>query len=185
MSLNAAMIQMMVDKGLSAQDIADIAKAGEVKVDRTAAERQARYRDRKRNGVTSRRYPPIDNTHTPGDISPDGENHQGRAKKRDVFPKPDWADPEVWADWLDVRKAKKARNTATAHKQFLADIEKLADDEWPPGRLLEHAVSKSWAGIYDPREKRNGTGIRTGRANRAGSSFQQAIEEARANLGGT
>lgn len=153
MSLNAAMIQLMVDKGMSAQDIADIAKAGEAKIDRTGAERQARHREKQRanrNAVTSRRDPPIDNTHTPSDISPVGENH--KSARRDSFPKPDWADAEVWEDWLDVRKSKKARNTATAHKQFLSDIEKFTDDEWPPGRLLAHAVAKSWAGIYDPRQ---------------------------------
>lgn len=39
MSLNAASIRMMADKGLSASDIAEIAEAMEVRVDRTGAER--------------------------------------------------------------------------------------------------------------------------------------------------
>lgn len=150
MSLNAAMIQAMVDKGLSAQDIADIAKAGEAKVDRTAAERQARHRA-KRNAVTSRGDPPIDRTHTPSDISPDGENQNSRGEPN-PFPRPVWADEQVWADWLDTRKQKKARNTATAYSGFLADIAKLANDQWPPGRLLEYAVRRSWAGIFEPKE---------------------------------
>lgn len=148
------MIQMMVDKGLSGQDIADIAKAGEAKVDRTAAERQARHREktrRARNGVTSRRDPPIDN-HTPGEDSPNGEPHNG---KRDPFPKPEWAEDEPWADFLENRKRKKRPNTASAYKKFLSEVDRLADDEWPPGRLLEHAAAHGWAGIYDPREKRN------------------------------
>lgn len=81
-----------------------------------------------------------------------------RASKPDVFPMPDWADPQVWADWMRVRKAKGATNTATAYKGFLEDIARFADAEWPPGRILEHAVRKNWRGIYDPREQdgRNG-----------------------------
>jgi hypothetical protein len=40
---------------------------------------------------------------------------------------------------------------------MLKAITRLADDEWPPGRLIEHAAAMGWAGIYDPREqdKRN------------------------------
>jgi hypothetical protein len=75
-----------------------------------------------------------------------------RAAKVDHFPRPEWADPQVWKDWMDVRKAKHGRNTATAYAGFLADIAKLANDEWPPGRLLAYAVAKSWAGIYEPKE---------------------------------
>lgn len=74
------------------------------------------------------------------------------AVKPDLFPKPDWAEPQTWADWLDVRRAKKARNTATAYAGFLADIARLACPEWPPDRLLAHAVARSWAGIYEPKE---------------------------------
>ena len=50
-----------------------------------------------------------------------------------------------------VRKGK-GKNTATAYTGFLADIAKLANDEWPPGRLLAYAVKKSWLGIYEPKE---------------------------------
>jgi len=84
-------------------------------------------------------------THTHGDdIS--------RARKAD-FPKPDWADAQVWADFLANRKRKRLANTATAHKRFLADIAALADEEWPPGRLLEHAVARGWGAIFDPRNR--------------------------------
>lgn len=87
MSLNAAMIQLMVDKGLSAQDIADIALAGEKKADPTAAERQRRCRANKINGkkVSRRdvtRDPPIEDNHTPSDLSPNGENHIRPAKPK-------------------------------------------------------------------------------------------------------
>jgi hypothetical protein len=77
---------------------------------------------------------------------------------REVFPKPDFATPEVWRDFLANRKRKRLSNTATAHKALLDDIARLASDEWPPGRLLEYATGKGWGAIYDPRdqEHRNG-----------------------------
>lgn len=117
------------------------------------AERQQRFRDRRKERKETRNKnnalrdvtPPIDNNHTPSDISPDGENHKA------AFPKPDWAEVSVWGDFLKNRKRKRLPNTATAHKAFLADIARLADGEWPPGRLLEHATAKGWGAIYDPR----------------------------------
>lgn len=157
MSLNAATIQVLIDKGLTAADILEVAQASERKVDSTAAERQARYRERRKetkrnarnsNGVT----PPIDNNHTPSDISPNGENHN---KARGAFPKPGWVeDDEVWQDFLSNRKRKRCPNTATAYKGFLDDIERLTKPEWPPWRLLQHAARKGWAGIYDPTDDR-------------------------------
>lgn len=81
------------------------------------------------------------------------------------FPKPDWANGDVWADFLANRKRKRLPNTATAHRGLLADIAKFTDDDWPPGRLLEHATAKGWAAIYEPDERKggkNGTAIRAG-----------------------
>lgn len=80
--------------------------------------------------------------------------------KPDPFPRPEWAEPQAWGDFLVNRKGGKGRrsypNTATAYAKFLSDIARLSDDEWPPGRLLKHAAAKGWAGIYDPRENQNG-----------------------------
>lgn len=53
MSLTGAAIQLMADKGLSAHEIAEIATANEEEKTRSsAARRQARYRQRKAEGVT-------------------------------------------------------------------------------------------------------------------------------------
>lgn len=157
--MNAATLRILIEKGLSAEDILAVAEAMERKADSTNAERQARYRENRKakkenvtrysNGVT----PPIDNNHTPS-VSPNGET-----QKASAFPKPDWADVSVWVDFLANRKRKRLPNTATAHKAFLADIARLTDPDWPPGRLLEHATAKGWGAIYDPRQqtKPNGT----------------------------
>lgn len=75
-----------------------------------------------------------------------------RAERADPFPRPEWADPQVWADFLANRKTKRCPNTATAYARFLGDIERLASPEWPPARLLELAAARGWAAIYEPRE---------------------------------
>ena len=104
------------------------------------------------------------------------------------FPKPDWADSQVWADFMQNRKAKKARNTATAYKGFLGDIDRLTSDEWPPGRLLEYAAAKGWAGIYEPRELQNGrtnTDRRTAPDGRTMGKTEAAVRAIAARVAGT
>lgn len=88
---------------------------------------------------------------------------------REAFPKPDWAESGIWRDFLKNRKAKKLTNTETAYRRFLGDIEKHSTADWPPGRLLEHAVGKGWGAIYKPEETKNDTGNRNGTNNKSGS----------------
>lgn len=88
-------------------------------------------------------------------VEANASTRRPRKPAENAFPKPDWADPQVWADFLTNRKAKRCQNTPTAYKRFLDDISRLASGEWPPGRLLEHAAARGWAGIFEPREMRN------------------------------
>ena len=67
-----------------------------------------------------------------------------------VFPMPDGVDPDCWRDFLANRKKKKMPNTATAHKRLLSDLAKHQTKYWTAGKLIEHAASHGWAGIYDP-----------------------------------
>lgn len=167
--MNSDALAYLAEKGLTLEEVIEFARLAERKKDATNAERQARYRAKRKDGKVTRYSngvtPPIDRTHTPSDISPSGENQNDRARaKPEPFPKPDWAEDQVWADWLEIRKSKKCRNTATAHAGFLADIAKHSDDDWPPGRLLEYAVARSWASIHPPDEGRpNGQPARISR----------------------
>lgn len=135
----------------------------------TSAERQRRYRERwKEDGVTSVTSPvtqhsdvtasPNEETSNPLPSEPNGSSEGviPRASKPPAYPRPPWADQQVWTDFLANRRRKGRTNTPSAYKRFLDDINRYSDDEWPPGRLLEHAAAEGWAGIYDPREKRNG-----------------------------
>lgn len=76
-----------------------------------------------------------------------------RARAIDPFPKPEWADEQVWTDLKTNRKTKRVPNTPTAYAKFLREIERWVDDAWPPGRVLEAIVARGWASAqYDPRE---------------------------------
>lgn len=72
--MNAATLRLLVAKGLSPADLVEVAEAMEVKRDNTAAERQARYRAKRRprNAVTVTPFPPIED-HTP-DSPPSSSN---------------------------------------------------------------------------------------------------------------
>lgn len=106
-----------------------------------------------------------------------------RPKAADPFPKPEWANEQHWLDFLANRKRKRLPNTATAYTRMLTDIDRLADAEWPPGRILQAAAERGWAGIYDPRERneRNGTGNWNGGAGRGPKvdGFRAALRSAR------
>lgn len=161
MSLNAAMIQVLVEKGLSAQDILDIAKASEVKLDRTAADRQARYRAKKkapRNAVTSRRDPPIEENHTPSsDISPDGENQNDVCRRdADWIEIPDWMPVKAWNGYLEMRASKKAWPTAYAIELIVADLRAWRAKGHDPGAILDKSTVSKWTGIFEPKATQNG-----------------------------
>ena len=52
--------------------------------------------------------------------------------------------PDVAADWMQVRKAKKAANTETAFKRLRSEIEKSG---LPANECITIAVSRSWQGF--------------------------------------
>lgn len=108
------------------------------------------------------------------------------ASKPDPFPRPDWADATVWADFLKNRKTKRLPNTATAHVKFLADVQRNSDPDWPPGRLLEEATGRGHGAIYP--SIKEGTGGHGNAANRfsgpaprSRNGFLNAFNEAEAN----
>ena len=109
-------------------------------------------------------------------VSPNGDS--ARAKKANPFPKPEWADAQVWSDFLDNRKAKRLKNTATAYKGFLEDVERHRNAQWTPAALLEHATRKGWGGIYSP----NGRDAKPA-ANDAGGFLAHKMRQRQARAG--
>lgn len=112
------------------------------------------------------------------------ERDKPSPKARDnPFPRPEWADRQVWADFLANRKAKRFQNTATAYARFLSDLARWQCAEWPPPRLLEHAAAHGWGGIYNPRKDfRDGRNNGMGR-NQPGSGEARILAAGRAFVG--
>lgn len=115
--------------------------------------------------------PPLKTPPDPLKITPPLTPHPrpSAARKANPFPRPEWANPQVWTDLLTNRKRKNLANTPSAHRKLLADIERLVDDDWPPGRVLEAAVSRGWGAIYagckdedDGRQSHRASGQRMG-----------------------
>jgi hypothetical protein len=159
MSLNATSIRLMAEKGLSALDIAEIAEAMEVRVDRTAAERQARHREKIKaerdnvtRDVTRDADPSLDKSPQTPKINPTPQAPPRETRARGgSFPCPEGVDAGHWADFLANRKTKRLTNTPTAYRQQIKALTELSDDEWPPGRLVEFAAARGWGAIFDPR----------------------------------
>ncbi len=161
MSFNVAMLKAMQAEGLDFDAAIRVLEAGEKKADRTNAERQARYRTkRKNNAVTVTPVSPNDIYSNPEELPQDANASlpQGAKTKRDSvpWPCPAGVNPQHWQDFLAARKRKRCVHSQTALDGVLSDIAKIADDDWPPGRLVQHAAAKGWASINDPRKPMNG-----------------------------
>lgn len=139
--MNAATLRILIEKGLSPEDILAVAEAMEKKADPTNAERQARHRARrKRNAVTVTQSPPIDNNHTP--LSSIDETTPKAAKQSAA--KPEDVSDQVWGDFAQHRKAQRAPVTATA----LSAIRREADAAgWGMEAALAECVARGWRGF--------------------------------------
>lgn len=196
--MNAAAIETLIAKGLSAEDILDVAKALERKKDNTAAERQKRYRDKRKakksnarnsNGVT----PPIDNNHTPSDISSNDESHSPASDPQAVLDV--WrgmAKPLELACWEKLtpkrRKAVKARISDHGFEAIVQAIEHVPKSAFLRGErgdwnganldflMRPDSVPNILEGKYDDRKPNNDN-------RRQGNSNRNTAELARAKLG--
>lgn len=148
-------------------------------VDREAIEtRRTKDRERQaaRRNVTSRDTADVTDETLPLDKSPQtpkikpqpAHTHETHARGP-IFACPEGVDRQHWSDFLANRKRKGLASTVTAYQGQLKAISDLADDEWPPGRLVEFAASRGWGSINNPRDSGNGHGRRNGIDRMAGN----------------
>ena len=191
MKLSAEQMQFLADRGMSIAEVIEFARMGGGRS--AAAERQARYRERKkaeaeacdatsdvtRDASRCDETPPLP---PPNDIysNPPLNPPNSQSGARDAFPCPEWCETAVWRDLKRNRAAKKLANTETAHRKFVAAVLGMADDEWPPGRLVEAIAANGWGGAYDPRTIQND---RKPRNDRSPPSNRNTAELALAKLG--
>ncbi|WP_426254513.1 hypothetical protein [Sphingomonas sp. DC2300-3] len=192
--MSADLLARLIEAGTPAALVAEVAMlaaradaAGEQIEGRRAKDRErqtrrrhAMSRDITLDSVTTRDVT-ADPSPTPSpSSSPDPSNNPTPAPTREVtpartrkaaaWPCPDGVDPEHWADLIANRKSKRLANTPTALAGILRDIAKHADDEWPPGRIVQHAAERGWGAIFDPRPN---TGNRHGQQSDHARSYQR------------
>lgn len=155
MSLNAATIEVLIAKGLSAADLLEVALATEVKADPTNAARQARHR-RKRNAVTVTELHPKEDTSNLVSSEPEGSSETTPAPQKNGM---DAVQPEqvieawnVMAEQTGVIKAKLTDDRRRKLKTFLRrhKIEDITEAIWavPRSSFLCGENDRGWkAGI--------------------------------------
>lgn len=70
-----------------------------------------------------------------------------RPRKADRFPPPQDVPPEVWADFLNSPKRRKAGMSATAYAGIVNNLVVLAEHGFPPGEMVALAVERGWTTV--------------------------------------
>jgi hypothetical protein len=165
MSINAAAMRMLVDKGFTGEDLVALALCLEkaFPLDTTHEKRKAYDRQRKRDGRAnstghSTGNPPDPAPNEIDNLTPTRGKTETNVSSKTAEP---WALPvdvgrQVWTDLLANRKRKRLGNTPTAWKAFLDDLNRVSIQTGiPPPQLIEQCTAKGWGAIYDPRDERN------------------------------
>lgn len=177
MSLNAATLEILIAKGLTASDLLDVARAlEETKPKSKAALRQARYRERKEaENVTS--DVTCDVTIPPNDIysnPPPSETKVSSGRERSAREKiviPDWIPATAWDGWIEMRRLKHAKPSPHAIRLAIGELEKLRRDGHDPGAVLDQSTLKNWTGLFPIKEKSNGKQSDSDGAGRTGRAM--------------
>lgn len=166
--MNTETLRLLVAKGLSAEDILEIAEVLDKPKPRSAnAERQARYRRRRNGGdaqeqvaetvtdnvtrnadsnVTPSLSPssfpqtPNQHPHTHPDNKPAREG-RGKTSKSAPPAKPETVKDQTWADFLALRKSKHAPLTETALAGIVREAGKAG---WTLEDALAKVVTRGW-----------------------------------------
>jgi len=150
MSLNAAALKIMADKGLSIADVIEIAEAMEKKADRTNAERQARHRA-KRNAVTVTRDPPNDidiSNPLTSETKVSSVSKRGRAKPTPDVPNDIPAEP--WTEFELMRTAKRKPLNDFSRKQLWGRLRSIRDAGWNIEDVMAKAIVSQHDGFWMP-----------------------------------
>jgi hypothetical protein len=136
-----------------------------------SAERVARHRAKKRqdnvgdgrgNGAVTLQEQPRNSPETETEL--EKESSEANASSQRAWACPPGVHPDHWRDFRANRKTRRLTNSPTAYAGQLKALSELADDEWPPGRLVQYAAEKGWGSINKPDE-----GSFNGQANRGSS----------------
>lgn len=83
-------------------------------------------------------------------------------RAKPTFEKPSGVEDQVWADFLEVRRAKRAPLTKTAYNRLIAKLAKLASNDAERNEIFAQSVESGWQGIFplkvEGEGRRNGAG---------------------------
>jgi len=97
---------------------------------------------------------------TPPDTDTDTDTDTDKEKRTTVrVPRPDNIEPQVWSDFLELRRQKKAALTKTAWDRIRGQIEKGEAKGFSANDMLAEAVTSGWQGFklewYESRVKKD------------------------------
>ncbi|MBV2160230.1 helix-turn-helix domain-containing protein [Achromobacter denitrificans] len=78
---------------------------------------------------------------------------------------PDWLDAELWARWARHRAQLRKPLTEEAARQQVKDLANFRQQGHTPEAVIEHAIGKSWQGLFAPSGTASGGAPRPGKFN--------------------
>ena len=72
------------------------------------------------------------------------------------FVLPEWIDKDVWEDFLEMRKKKRAKPTDRAVELLIKELEKLKQDGDDPNEVLSRSIMSNWTGVFSLNRSTNG-----------------------------
>lgn len=79
-----------------------------------------------------------------------------REREKSQFVLPSWIPPEPWHQFEAMRRRIHKPMTDYAKQLAVAKLEKLKDDGWPPGDVLNNSTLNSYQGLFPPKDAQNG-----------------------------
>ena len=77
-------------------------------------------------------------------------------KKKSIYILPDWIDKELWTDFMEIRKKKKAPQTEHALALLIKELEKLKVAGDDPNEVLKKSIMNGWKGVFPLKGGTNG-----------------------------
>ena len=101
--------------------------------------KQREYRERQK-ALNSCQQNSQQFTHTEADTDTE-------AVKKYTFVLPEWIPEDLWKEWMDIRKRKKAINSVRAKEALVKNLKKIVDAGIPAEQAITTAIEKSWKSI--------------------------------------
>ncbi|MBU8921819.1 MAG: HNH endonuclease [Bacteroidales bacterium] len=86
-----------------------------------------------------------------------GIKKKARTSFLDELELPDFVDPKIWADFVQMRKEIKKKLTPTAVKQIFKDMAAWKAEGDDPNQSLLNSIRGSWQGVFQQKENNHGT----------------------------